>query len=232
MITLQALQAEKSDFMIKNEKAEIGKRLRHFRTEVLKVTQAEFAKRLNCAQSLVPMTEKGTQGASRDYLLRVHQEFGASIEWLMTGIGAPLDDGMSSGNLSEAAKFSSGIIRKHDRLLSSNVGRLIVAPLLNGPSPVGRFGYVGLTGTKLRLHAARDPRLEGTNFYHLIEDDALWAGLGNPTGIMIEILREYLEAGDDRSVAQWLECFRLLQWTYNCLEALGGEEELSLSKSA
>jgi transcriptional regulator with XRE-family HTH domain len=61
----------------------VGRRIRQLRG--FDLTQQEFAARIGVTQSYLSMIEKGKVKAGAEILLRISQEFGKSIEWLLTG---------------------------------------------------------------------------------------------------------------------------------------------------
>lgn len=49
------------------------------------MTQAEFADRIGVAQSYLSALERGEKEAGAAVLLAISQEFGKSVDWLLTG---------------------------------------------------------------------------------------------------------------------------------------------------
>ena len=49
------------------------------------MTQEEFARRLAVSQGHFSCIERGEKEIGADILLRISEEFGKSIEWLLTG---------------------------------------------------------------------------------------------------------------------------------------------------
>jgi transcriptional regulator with XRE-family HTH domain len=49
--------------------------------------QEEFAKRIGISQGHLSYIERGEKEIGAEVLLKIHQEFGKSIEWLLTGEG-------------------------------------------------------------------------------------------------------------------------------------------------
>jgi transcriptional regulator with XRE-family HTH domain len=49
------------------------------------MTQAEFAHRIGVAQSYLSALERGEKEAGASVLLAISQEFGKSVDWLLTG---------------------------------------------------------------------------------------------------------------------------------------------------
>jgi transcriptional regulator with XRE-family HTH domain len=51
------------------------------------MSQAEFARRIGVSQGHFSHVERGEKEIGAEILLRIRQEFGKSIEWLLTGEG-------------------------------------------------------------------------------------------------------------------------------------------------
>jgi len=49
------------------------------------MTQAEFARRIQVAQSYLSALERGDKEAGAAVLLAISREFGKSVDWLLTG---------------------------------------------------------------------------------------------------------------------------------------------------
>jgi transcriptional regulator with XRE-family HTH domain len=62
---------------------QVGHRIRELRG--LYMTQEEFASRVGVSQSFLSTVEHGKVEVGAATLLRISQEFGRSIEWLLTG---------------------------------------------------------------------------------------------------------------------------------------------------
>jgi transcriptional regulator with XRE-family HTH domain len=63
--------------------AAIGRRIRQLRG--FEMTQAEFARRINVAQSYLSALERGDKEAGAAVLLAISREFDKSVDWLLTG---------------------------------------------------------------------------------------------------------------------------------------------------
>ena len=63
--------------------AAIGRRIRELRG--FDMTQAEFARRVQVAQSYLSALERGEKEPGAAVLLAVSREFGKSVDWLLTG---------------------------------------------------------------------------------------------------------------------------------------------------
>lgn len=61
----------------------VGRRIRELRG--FDVTQEEFARRIGVSQNYLSTMEHGKVQIGAEILLRIGQEFGKSIEWLLTG---------------------------------------------------------------------------------------------------------------------------------------------------
>ena len=61
----------------------IGRRIRELRG--LDITQVQFAKRIRVAQSHLSALEHGDTQPCAEVLLAISQEFGKSVDWLLTG---------------------------------------------------------------------------------------------------------------------------------------------------
>ena len=61
----------------------VGRRIRELRG--FDLTQEEFARRIGVSQNYLSTMEHGKVQIGAEILLRVSQEFGKSIEWLLTG---------------------------------------------------------------------------------------------------------------------------------------------------
>jgi transcriptional regulator with XRE-family HTH domain len=63
--------------------ASIGRRIRELRG--FDMTQAEFARRIDVAQSYLSALERGEKEPGAAVLLAISQEFEKSVDWLLTG---------------------------------------------------------------------------------------------------------------------------------------------------
>ena len=63
--------------------ATIGHRIRELRG--FDMTQAEFARRIQVAQSYLSALERGEKEPCAAVLLAISREFGKSVDWLLTG---------------------------------------------------------------------------------------------------------------------------------------------------
>lgn len=61
---------------------ELGERLRAVRGDL---SQIDFATRLGADKNTVGRYERGERQPDSDYLVRIHSEFGISLDWLLTG---------------------------------------------------------------------------------------------------------------------------------------------------
>jgi transcriptional regulator with XRE-family HTH domain len=61
----------------------IGRRIRELRG--FDMTQAEFARRIGITQSHLSALEHGSKEPGSAVLLAIRQEFGKSVDWLLTG---------------------------------------------------------------------------------------------------------------------------------------------------
>jgi transcriptional regulator with XRE-family HTH domain len=61
----------------------VGRRIRELRG--FDLTQEEFAIRIGVSQSYLSAIERGRNEIGAEVLLTIAQEFGKSIEWLLTG---------------------------------------------------------------------------------------------------------------------------------------------------
>lgn len=61
----------------------VGQRIRQLRG--FGMTQEKFARRIGVSQGHFSYIERGEKEIGADILLRISQEFGRSIEWLLTG---------------------------------------------------------------------------------------------------------------------------------------------------
>jgi transcriptional regulator with XRE-family HTH domain len=61
----------------------VGRRIRELRG--FDMTQAEFARRIGVSQNYLSTMEHGKVQIGAEILLRISQEFGKSLEWLLTG---------------------------------------------------------------------------------------------------------------------------------------------------
>lgn len=62
----------------------VGRRIRELRG--FDTTQVEFAKRIGISQNYLSAMEHGKVQIGAEILLRISQEFGKSVEWLLTGM--------------------------------------------------------------------------------------------------------------------------------------------------
>ncbi len=63
----------------------VGRRIRELRG--FDMNQQEFARRIGVSQGHFSYIERGEKEIGAEILLKIHQEFGKSIEWLLTGEG-------------------------------------------------------------------------------------------------------------------------------------------------
>jgi transcriptional regulator with XRE-family HTH domain len=63
----------------------VGRRIRELRG--FDMSQQEFAQRIGVSQGHLSYIERGEKEIGAEILLKIHQEFGKSIEWLLTGKG-------------------------------------------------------------------------------------------------------------------------------------------------
>ena len=63
----------------------VGRRIRELRG--FHITQKEFAERIGVSQGHLSYMERGEKEIGAEILLKISQEFGKSIEWLLTGEG-------------------------------------------------------------------------------------------------------------------------------------------------
>ena len=61
----------------------IGRRIRALRG--FDMTQVEFARRIGITQGYLSSLERGEKEAGAAVLLAISQEFGKSVDWLLTG---------------------------------------------------------------------------------------------------------------------------------------------------
>jgi transcriptional regulator with XRE-family HTH domain len=61
----------------------VGRRVRELRG--FDMTQEEFAKRIGISQNYLSVMEHGKVEIGAEILLRISQEFGKTIEWLLIG---------------------------------------------------------------------------------------------------------------------------------------------------
>ncbi len=61
----------------------VGQRVRELRG--FNMTQMEFADRIGVSQGYLSSIERGEKEVGAEILLTISQEFGRSIEWLLTG---------------------------------------------------------------------------------------------------------------------------------------------------
>jgi transcriptional regulator with XRE-family HTH domain len=63
----------------------VGRRIRELRG--FDMSQQEFARRIGVSQGHFSYMERGEKEIGAEILLRIHREFGKSIDWLLTGEG-------------------------------------------------------------------------------------------------------------------------------------------------
>lgn len=68
---------------------EIGKRLRHLRKELLKMTLEDFGNRLGLKKSTLSNIENGTYNLTEQTRRSIMREFNVNENWLLTGEGEP-----------------------------------------------------------------------------------------------------------------------------------------------
>jgi transcriptional regulator with XRE-family HTH domain len=61
----------------------VGRRIRQLRG--FDLTQVEFANRIGISQNYLSAIERGKVEIGAEILLRISQEFGKPLEWLLTG---------------------------------------------------------------------------------------------------------------------------------------------------
>jgi len=70
----------------------IGDRIKKIRTDKGNLSQKEFALKIGTAASTVQRYEQVNAHPKGDILQRIHDVFGVSIDWLLTGKGAPYEE--------------------------------------------------------------------------------------------------------------------------------------------
>lgn len=186
--------------------------------------------KIGVSRSLVPTMEKDKQGVSKATAEKLYATWGVNMTWLLTGDGEPL------GEPPENLPQEQIVINEKEKSYDKSIGdwMLFTNPsfYLDAKNP-GRFGYVKLTGTKLKLHAARDGAIAGTQLFRLIEDDKVWFLAGEPNGWEFEMLRCYFDFGKDRALAEWMGCLRIIRWQRELLiESQRRGEERREARSA
>lgn len=73
----------KSIYLVNFMSISIGERVKHVRGEM---NQRSFAERLGVSNGSISQIEQGKAMPSGEFLLRVHQEFGVDVTWLLTGM--------------------------------------------------------------------------------------------------------------------------------------------------
>ena len=63
----------------------VGRRVRELRG--FDMTQEEFARRIGVSQGFLSTVERGRGEIGAEILLSIAQEFGKSVDWLLTGKG-------------------------------------------------------------------------------------------------------------------------------------------------
>lgn len=66
---------------------EVGARVQQIRADV-KLNQRDFAARLGISSGGISQVESGKAMPGGDFLLKIHQEFGVDVTWLLTGVSA------------------------------------------------------------------------------------------------------------------------------------------------
>lgn len=66
---------------------EIGRRVQQVRGEA-KLNQREFAAKLSTSSGYISGVESGKTMPGGEFLLRIHQEFGVDVTWLLAGASA------------------------------------------------------------------------------------------------------------------------------------------------
>lgn len=98
-----------------------GERLLHFRKQ-MKLTQAEFAKALGVSRSYVLNIETGRNEPSREFLRKLHDAFGVSADWVLTGRGESIPTSEASlPRDGEEQTFSPGTLSDRVKLLSGRI---------------------------------------------------------------------------------------------------------------
>ena len=70
----------------------MNERIKHFRKEILKLSQKDFSDRLGLSENFVWMIEKGNRVPSDRTVSDICREFGCNEVWLRTGEGEPLQE--------------------------------------------------------------------------------------------------------------------------------------------
>ena len=66
---------------------EVGARVQQVRSQA-EMNQREFASRLGISSGGISQIESGKTMPGGDFLLKIHQEFGIDVTWLLTGLSA------------------------------------------------------------------------------------------------------------------------------------------------
>ena len=67
----------------------MNNRIKYLRKDLLKLSQKDFAEKLNITENFIWMVEKGSRTPSDRTVSDICREFGVSRNWLEEGIGEP-----------------------------------------------------------------------------------------------------------------------------------------------
>lgn len=94
---------------------EIGLRVKQVRAGS-GLNQRDFAAKLGISNGGISQIESGKTVPGGDFLLRIHQEFGVDLTWLLTGV--------SSGEYSPLTRRQSALLDNYDHLCESDKAAL------------------------------------------------------------------------------------------------------------
>lgn len=202
-----------------------GTRLRHLRREVMGITQRAMAEELGVARSLIPAMESGKQGVSKATAQKLYELWGINMAWLLMGEGELRAEGIEAASAPNTNASMSQNMRNDAWRLFMDVECFI-------DGRCGNYGYAGLSGTKLRIHAGRDAAIANTRLFQIVEDDTLWIAAGEPSGWEFEVLRAYFESYTDRSLPEWMECLRMIRWIHRVIQTAPAVAEFRERRTA
>lgn len=99
----------------------MNERIKHLRKELLRISQKEFAEKLNLSENFVWMVEKGTREPSDRTISDICREFNVNEVWLRTGEGEPFQE---ESRQEQIMKFAIQTIKGSDEFRKQFVSML------------------------------------------------------------------------------------------------------------
>ena len=182
-------------------------------------TREEMAVQLCLNQSVISGVEGGHRKPSRNMLEALRNRLGVSSDWLLYGEGeAPM--ATPGGGPAKRAKIDTmlglgGAARRGGGAMMMRESRQsygVAKPKAEEPAIKSRWGYLERESAEaVRVRAALDFGLRGTNLERLLMDDSNWELIQPLRGEEMEYLREFCDAAGDPPVISYVAVLEFLR---------------------